>query len=145
MARAVEGVDRVRLTAQLICLGQMEAAVSMLLDIDIEDNNSMADQLLACLIQATANRDTKECQLSHVSTLKMVATSLLSEGKLWEGVQLLVLTGKVVDACSYLRSAGTRPCGWESAGWSRETSPGSQPGGLTASCSVDQVLELGPS
>ena len=68
IARAVEGVDRVRLTAQLICLGQMEAAVSMLLDIDIEDNNSMADQLLACLIQATASRDTKECQLSQCPT-----------------------------------------------------------------------------
>lgn len=32
-------------SAQLICLGQMEAAVLMLLDIDMEDNNSMADQL----------------------------------------------------------------------------------------------------
>ena len=113
MARAVEREDRVRLTAQLICLGQMEAAVSMLLDIDMEDNNSMADHLLACLIQATAKSDTKECQLSHVSTMKMVATSLLSEGKLWEGVQLLVLTGKVGDACSYLRSAGH----WDQALW----------------------------
>eukprot|EP00092_Neocalanus_flemingeri_P029430 GFUD01031956.1.p1 GENE.GFUD01031956.1~~GFUD01031956.1.p1 ORF type:complete len:979 (+),score=386.47 GFUD01031956.1:514-3450(+) len=113
MARAVERVDRVRLTAQLICLGQVEAAVSMLLDTDMEDNNSMADQLLACLIQATANRDSTECQLSHVSTMKMVATSLLSEGKLWEGVQLLVLTGKVGDACSYLRSAGH----WDQALW----------------------------
>jgi len=113
MARAVERADRVRLTAQLICLGQMEAAVSMLLDIDMEDSNSMADQLLACLIQATANRDTKECQLSHVSTMKMVATSLLSEGKVWEGVELLVLTGKVGDACSYLKSAGH----WDQALW----------------------------
>ena len=59
MAREVEREDGVRLTAQLICLGQMEAAVSLLLDIDMEDNNSMADQLLACLIQATANRGTK--------------------------------------------------------------------------------------
>ena len=38
--------------------------------------------------------------------MNMVATSLLSEGKLWEGVQLLVLTGKVVDACSYLALLG---------------------------------------
>jgi len=113
MTRAVERMDRVRLTAQLICLGKMEAAVAMLLDIDMEDNNSMADQLLACLIQATANRDSSECQLSHVSTMKMVATSLLSEGKVWEGVELLVLTGKVGDACSYLKSAGH----WDQALW----------------------------
>ena len=58
----------------------MEAAVAMLLDIDMEDNNSMADQLLACLIQATANRDASECQLSPVSTMKMVATRLRFEG-----------------------------------------------------------------
>ena len=45
--------------------------------------------------------------------MNMVATSLLSEGKLWEGVQLLVLTGKVGDACSYLRSAGH----WDQALW----------------------------
>ena len=45
--------------------------------------------------------------------MKMVATSLLSEGKVWEGVELLVLTWKVGDACSYLKSAGH----WDQALW----------------------------
>ena len=92
-----------RVTAQLICLGQTETAVSMLLDTDLEtDNYTMTDQLLACLIQATANTNTNQCE----SVMKMVATNLVSEGRMWEGVLLLVLIGKVRDACSYLRSAG---------------------------------------
>ena len=45
--------------------------------------------------------------------MKMVATSLLSEGKVWEGVELLILTGKVGDPCSYLKSAGH----WDQALW----------------------------
>ena len=48
--------------------------------------------------------------------MKMVATSLLSEGKVWEGVELLILTGKVGDPCSYLKSAGH----WDQALWLRE-------------------------
>ena len=59
----VKTVDRVRLTSQLICLGWMDATVSMM-----EVSNSMADQLLACLIQGTAKRYAQECELSHVST-----------------------------------------------------------------------------
>merc|ERR1719369_2169591 len=43
----------------------------------------------------------------------MVATNLIAEGRLWEGVQLLCLTGKVVDACTYLRSSGN----WGPALW----------------------------
>ena len=41
---AVERVDRVRLTSQMICMGRMDATVSM-----IEVSNSMDGQLLSCL------------------------------------------------------------------------------------------------
>ena len=103
ISRGLDRRDRMRVTAQLICLGQTETAVSMLLDTDLEtDNYTMTDQLLACLIQATANTNTNQCE----SVMKMVATNLVSEGRMWEGVLLLVLIGKVRDACSYLRSAG---------------------------------------
>ena len=103
ISRGLDRRDRMRVTAQLICLGQTETAVSMLLDTDLEtENYTMTDQLLACLIQATANTNTNQCE----SVMKMVATNLVSEGRMWEGVLLLVLIGKVRDACSYLRSAG---------------------------------------
>ena len=102
-ARAVMRHDKMRLTAGFICLGQPEAAVSLLMEADPEcDTFTATDQLLACLIQATANSDTSQAE----SIIKMVATNFVSEGKVWEGVQLLVLIGKVKDACSYLRSGG---------------------------------------
>ena len=102
-ARAIERRDRMRLTAGLLCLGQSDAAVSMLMEPDLEsDTYNMTDQLLACLIQATVTASTTQSE----SIMKMVATNFVSEGKMWEGVQLLVLIGKVKDACSYLRSGG---------------------------------------
>ena len=51
LSRAVERADRVMVTAQLICLGEAEPAVGLLLDSDPGEENYMADQLLACLIQ----------------------------------------------------------------------------------------------
>jgi len=102
-ARAVSRHDRMRLTAGMLCQGNTDAAVSMLMEADLEtDTNNMTDQLLACLIQSTANADTSQSE----SIIKMVATNFVSEGKMWEGVQLLVLIGKVKDACSYLWSGG---------------------------------------
>ena len=102
--RAATRHDRMRLTAGLVCLGRTEAAVSLLLepDPDTGDTFAMTDQLLACLIQATAGTTASPAE----SIIKMVATNLVSEGKMWEGVQLLVLIGKVKEACSYLRSGG---------------------------------------
>merc|ERR1712203_1111928 len=94
LSRAVERADRGMVTAQLICLGEAEPAVGLLLDSDPGEENYMADQLLACLIQATAHTPPEGAH-RHVSTVKMVATNLLSEGRLWEGVQLLALTGQV--------------------------------------------------
>merc|ERR1712013_456468 len=87
-------------------------AVGLLLDSDPGEENYMADQLLACLIQTTAHTPPEGAH-RHVSTVKMVATNLLSEGRLWEGVQLLALTGQVSEAVSYLRSAGH----WSIALW----------------------------
>ena len=43
----------------------------------------------------------------------MVATKLIAEGKLWEGVQLLCLVNKVWDACTYLRASKH----WEESMW----------------------------
>ena len=48
-----------------------------------------------------------------MSTTKMVATKLIAEGQLWEGVQLLCLVDKVWDACTYLRASKH----WEDSIW----------------------------
>uniref|UniRef100_A0A915JVV5 WDR11 TPR domain-containing protein n=1 Tax=Romanomermis culicivorax TaxID=13658 RepID=A0A915JVV5_ROMCU len=43
---------------------------------------------------------------SRSSVLKVVATNLIADGKLYEGVELLCLGGHTVDACRYLQSFG---------------------------------------
>jgi hypothetical protein len=47
------------------------------------------------------------------STIKLVATNLIANGNIWEGVQLLCLIGKGLDACRYLLSYSL----WEAAVW----------------------------
>ena len=47
------------------------------------------------------------------STIKLVATNLIASGKLQEGVQLLCLIDKGLDACRYLQTYGA----WEQAVW----------------------------
>ena len=42
-----------------------------------------------------------------------VATNMIAEGKLWEGVELLCLSDKVFDACIYLQSCQN----WDSSLW----------------------------
>ena len=61
LSRAVERADRVMVTAQLICLGEAEPAVGLLLDSDPGEENYMADQLLACLIQVTIKNMPLHC------------------------------------------------------------------------------------
>ena len=60
----------------------------------------MSDQLLSCLVQTTSSNNQTD------SIMKMVATNFVAEGRVWEGVLLLILIGKVKDAVSYLRSGG---------------------------------------
>jgi len=88
-------------TARLLSMGQLEPAVKLLLETDPNDECFLSDQFLACLISTTSTA--VDC--NQLSTTKLVATKLIAEGKLWEGVQLLCLVGKVWDACTYLRAS----------------------------------------
>ncbi len=47
------------------------------------------------------------------STIKLVATNLIANGKLSEGIQLLCLIDKGLDACRYLQTYGQ----WHQAAW----------------------------
>lgn len=47
------------------------------------------------------------------SVVKLVATNLIANGRTWDGVQLLCLIGKGLDACRYLQAAGQ----WEDSVW----------------------------
>uniref|UniRef100_A0A914VYZ2 Uncharacterized protein n=1 Tax=Plectus sambesii TaxID=2011161 RepID=A0A914VYZ2_9BILA len=84
----------------LIVLKQLDAAIHLLLNADSSLPEFYADSLKACLLSAAHSSTT--CQ----STVKLVATNLIAGGKISEGIQLLFLIGKGLDACRYLQSYG---------------------------------------
>jgi WD repeat-containing protein 11 len=47
------------------------------------------------------------------SSVKLVATNLIANGKLEEGIELLCMVGFVLDACRYLQDNNQ----WEKATW----------------------------
>ena len=61
----------------------------------------------ACLVASIRSSGASQ------STIKLVATNLIASGKLQEGVQLLCLIDKGLDACRYLQTYGA----WEQAVW----------------------------
>ncbi|KNC52246.1 bromodomain and WD repeat-containing protein 2 [Thecamonas trahens ATCC 50062] len=90
-----------------IQLGEYPAAVRMLLETPVDHPAYMVDSLKACLVSAVMSPH------SFVSTVKLVATDLVSNGHVTEGVQLLCLIGKRADACRYMQSYGL----WREAAW----------------------------
>ncbi|GAB6023246.1 WD repeat-containing protein 11 [Chamberlinius hualienensis] len=88
----------------LILLQETDRAVRQLLETDSTVETFYSDCLRACLVASAG--------LSQ-STIKLVATSLIASGRLLEGVQLLCLINKGIDACRYLQSYGK----WEKAMW----------------------------
>ncbi|CAD5125617.1 DgyrCDS13819 [Dimorphilus gyrociliatus] len=100
--------DHTRTCAEsLLLLGQAERAVQLFLETDAGDDNYYVDCLRACLVASIRSSGASQ------STIKLVATSLIANGKLIEGVQLLCLIEKGVDACRYLQTYGQ----WYKAAW----------------------------
>ena len=96
---ATSGLKR-QVINQLLCLGSDDKAVQLLLDSEPSDPSYYEDNLRACLVASTAHQGDEPN-----STMKLVATNLIAEGKLWEGVELLCLIDKAYDACQYLQSS----------------------------------------
>ncbi|KAM7302431.1 WD repeat-containing protein 11 [Ixodes scapularis] len=89
-----------RCACRLLLLGQSDRAVQLLLETDTCSEHFHSDSLRACLI-ASLKTETKA-----QSVVKLVATNLIASGRTWDGVQLLCLIGKGLDACRYLQAAG---------------------------------------
>lgn len=89
-----------RCACRLLLLGQSDRAVQLLLETDTCSDHFHSDSLRACLI-ASLKTETKA-----QSVVKLVATNLIASGRTWDGVQLLCLIGKGLDACRYLQAAG---------------------------------------
>lgn len=87
-----------RCAETLLLLGQADRAVQLLLETDTNNTEYYSDALKACL--AATIRSSGASQ----STIKLVATNLIADSKLMEGVQLLCLIDKGLDACRYLQT-----------------------------------------
>ncbi|XP_034244567.1 WD repeat-containing protein 11-like [Thrips palmi] len=92
---------------ELILLGETDRAVQLLLETELENPNYYTDAIKACLVATIQSTGAAQ------STIKLVATNLIANGNIWEGVQLLCLIGKGLDACRYLLSYNL----WDSAVW----------------------------
>ncbi|KAJ8250709.1 hypothetical protein COCON_G00226310 [Conger conger] len=95
---------------QLLLLGQTDRAVQLLLETSAENPGYYCDSLKACLVTTITSSGPSQ------STIKLVATNMIANGKLAEGVQLLCLIDKAADACRYLQTYGE---GTEQPGWPR--------------------------
>ncbi|MEQ2159133.1 hypothetical protein GOODEAATRI_019419 [Goodea atripinnis] len=80
---------------QLLLLGQ------------VDNPSYYCDSLKACLVTTITSSGPSQ------STIKLVATNMIANGKLAEGVQLLCLIDKAADACRYLQTYGE----WNRAAW----------------------------
>ncbi|XP_059586054.1 WD repeat-containing protein 11 [Alligator mississippiensis] len=92
---------------QLLLLGQTDRAVQLLLETSAENPHYYCDSLKACLVTTVTSSGPSQ------STIKLVATNMIANGKLAEGVQLLCLIDKAADACRYLQTYGE----WNRAAW----------------------------
>ncbi|XP_077991912.1 WD repeat-containing protein 11-like isoform X2 [Glandiceps talaboti] len=88
-------------------LNQTDRAVQLYLETDSDNECYYEDSLRACLVATIRSSGASQ------STIKLVATSLIANGKLSEGVQLLCLIDKGLDACRYLQTYGR----WQTAVW----------------------------
>ncbi|KAF3842333.1 hypothetical protein F7725_024284 [Dissostichus mawsoni] len=82
-------------------------AVQLLLETSADNSSYYCDSLKACLVTTITSSGPSQ------STIKLVATNMIANGKLAEGVQLLCLIDKAADACRYLQTYGE----WNRAAW----------------------------
>ncbi|CAH8557821.1 unnamed protein product [Schistosoma intercalatum] len=96
----------------LIMVGQQDRAVSLLLETPADSSNYSINMYRACLFTANIARKSllsessvnQPAEDNYLSVIKLVATNLLSNGKINDGIGLLCLIGLQVDACRYLES-----------------------------------------
>ncbi|XP_060592291.1 WD repeat-containing protein 11-like [Ruditapes philippinarum] len=99
-------------SSRYIMTGRVDMAVQVLMETDTDNTEFKADYLMACLSSCTTQHTG-----TSLSTVKLAATHLIVAGQLSDGVDLLCLIGKHLDACKYLISYGK----WQEAVWLAKT------------------------
>lgn len=94
-----------------IALQQIDRAVQLLLDSDPNDESYALNCIKACLISSMQKQTNNETSQNTVT--KLVATNLIANGKVDEGVQLLCIIDLCAEACRYLQDHNQ----WERSIW----------------------------
>lgn len=92
----------------LVLFGQVDKAIHLSLETEPTSGSYYEDCLKSCLL-ATLKCNPEASQ----SSVKLVSTNLIANGRLQEGIELLCMINKSLDACRYLASHGQ----WELAVW----------------------------
>ncbi|XP_045190429.2 WD repeat-containing protein 11-like [Mercenaria mercenaria] len=100
-------------SSRYIMTRRVDMAVQVLMETDTDNTEFKSDYLKACLSSCTTQHTG-----TSLSTVKLAATHLIVAGQLSDGVDLLCLIGKHLDACRYLISYGK----WREAVWLAKTS-----------------------
>lgn len=79
-------------------LKENEKAIELLLDTPPDHPKYELDMLKACVISSMLSPEISK------NTFKRVAAGLIASGNIHDGVQLLILAGRSLDACRYLQS-----------------------------------------
>lgn len=93
-----------------IALRQIDRAVQLLLDTDPSDETYALNSIKACLISSMQKQPT---EIAKNTVTKLVATNLIANGKVDEGVQLLCTIDLCTEACRYLQDHNQ----WERSIW----------------------------
>ena len=93
-----------------IALKQIDRAIQLLLDSDPSDDAYALNCIKACLISSMQKQSN---ETSKNTVTKLVATNLIANGKVDEGVQLLCTIDLCTEACRYLQDHNQ----WERSIW----------------------------
>ncbi len=74
-------------------MGHNDKSIEYLLETNQDSPDFVANSLKACVIAATSGNE------SFARTVKVVATNMIASNRIDEGVQLLCLIGKGMEAC----------------------------------------------
>ena len=101
----------------LLLADQLDKVFHLLLETESTNVNYLNDYLKACLVNSMKLNNglsDKNTEISNLkSSIKLISTNLIANGKLNDGIQLLCLIGLVQDACRYLQDNSK----WDKAIW----------------------------
>ena len=116
--KRVNSAQNKNLINDLLLANQLDKVFNLLLETESTNSNYLNDYLKACLVNSMKLNELldkkSEIAVTNLkSSIKLISTNLIANGKINDGIQLLCLIGLVQDACRYLQDNSH----WDKAIW----------------------------